>query len=166
MSEANSREQKQREDTGGRVGIVEDDEEEDEEKEGKEEEEEETSQTKKMTDSCENKSDARRSKTNTKRLDRDARARTHAHAHTVCLKMVARTQAGAVEAVNVTHPAGGTLDLLKCQRKPRLQLPSNTFVSGTKSYRRKQIDTRVNHSVAPHVSYDYCCCYFVCTVWE
>lgn len=47
-----------------------------EEKIGKEEEE--TSQTKKMTDSCENKSDARRSKTNTKRIDRD----THTHART------------------------------------------------------------------------------------
>lgn len=84
MSEANSREQKQREDTGGRGGIVEDDEEEDEEKEGKEEEEEETSQTKTMTDSCENKSDARRSKTNTKRLDRDARTRTHSLSEDGC----------------------------------------------------------------------------------
>lgn len=74
MSEANSRQRKQREDTEGRGGALtaEDEEKEEEEKEGKEEEEEETSQTKKMTDLRENKSDARRSKTNTKRVDSDA----------------------------------------------------------------------------------------------
>lgn len=67
MSDSNGREAKTE---GGYRGIVEEDKEEEEEKVGKEEEE--TSQTKKMTDSCENKSDARRSKTNTKRIDRDA----------------------------------------------------------------------------------------------
>lgn len=113
MSEANSREQKQREDTGGRVGIVEDDEEEDEEKEGKEEEEEETSQTKKMADSCENKSDARRSKTNTKRLDRDS-----AHTHTPRWRHagLAKVPTKAASAAAVKH---------FCQGHEKLQTETN-----------------------------------------